>query len=394
MQPLSLYLHIPFCRQRCGYCDFNTYAGLEHLMEVYTRTLINEICFLAEAAGESLPLHSIYFGGGTPSLLPQDLLAMIFAALHRSFQILPEVEITLEANPGSLKRDYLRALIDLGVNRLSLGMQSASPEELRLLGRNHSYQDVLRSVCLARQVGFRNISLDLIFGLPGQKLACWKHNLKLAAELKPEHFSLYSLTVEDGTTLDKMVKRGLLNEPDTDEAAEMFEWAMSFLDQNDFTHYEISNWAGQDRQGKTHESRHNRQYWLNQPYMGLGAGAHGYIKNVRTANVLSPTDYINSFVKGVKCPFPLTPATQKSIKIDRYRQMQETMMMGLRLLKTGVSRRRFKERFGDSLDKVFAEEVNELLHLGLVEWGGVQSERLILTRSGRMLANQVFMRFV
>ena len=327
-------------------------------------------------------------------MLPEVLLSQVFIALHETFHVLPGAEITIEANPGKLGLSYLQALLDLGVNRISLGIQSAKPEELQLLDRTHTYLQGLKSYYLARGAGFRNISLDLIFGLPHQKLASWQSTLELIVGLKPEHLSLYSLTVEPGTPLYKMINRGLLDQPDPDDAAEMYEWAMSYLDQHGYTHYEISNWARADGAGETFESRHNRQYWLNQPYIGLGAGAHGFISGMRTENVKSPLDYIRTCIYGKAGRFPRTPATDEVTRIDRYNEMQETMMMGLRLLQTGVSRQRFNKRFDQSIEDVFSDEVNELIQMGLLEWAGEREERLLLTQRGRMLANQVFMRFV
>lgn len=394
MQSLGLYLHIPFCTHRCGYCDFNTYAGIQDLIPAYTRALANEVRFAAQAAGERLPVHSIYFGGGTPSLVPADLLALVFEAIRAGFEVLPEAEITLEANPGTLSLAYLQGLLALGVNRLSMGMQSAHPEELRILEREHGYLETLESVRLARQAGFRDISLDLIYGLPDQRLAAWQHSLELALALKPQHLSLYSLTVEHGTPLEKQVGRGLLPEPDPDTASDMYEWSMETLAEHGYLHYEISNWAITDDQGRLLESRHNRQYWLNQSYYGFGAGAHGFVDGVRTVNVLAPAAYIQRLHRGQVVTFPCTPATVNTRRINQTTEMQETMVMGLRLLQRGVSRQRFHQRFARELDEVFGSEIDELIGLKLLTWGGENKNTLLLTQKGRLLGNQVFMRFV
>jgi oxygen-independent coproporphyrinogen-3 oxidase len=219
MPVYSLYLHIPFCQHRCCYCDFNTYAGQDDLIPAYVEGLCREIEQAAMAAGERLPVHTVFFGGGTPSLLPPHALERILRALSDHFDVRAGSEITLEANPGTLSQDYLRALHGLGIDRLSLGMQSAHPAELELLERGHDYGDVIRAVQWARGAGFENLSLDLIFGLPYQAMQTWQRSLELAVNLAPEHLSLYALTLEHGTPMQRWTSKGLLSEPDADLAA-------------------------------------------------------------------------------------------------------------------------------------------------------------------------------
>lgn len=400
MSPYSIYLHIPFCKHRCGYCDFNTYAGQEDRIGDYIRALCEEIKMAGMASqehlGDLLPVHTVFFGGGTPSLLPLDGVEAILGALQQAFFWQDGIEISMEANPGTLSPGYLHSLRRLGINRLSLGVQSANPEELRLLERQHDFHDVIRSVQWARQAGFENLSLDLIFGLPGQSLASWQHTVELALGLKPDHLSIYALTIEHGTPLAHWAARGLIEEPDGDLAADMYEWSAARLDVAGYGQYEISNWARWDNgaEGGMLACRHNLQYWRNQPYIGLGAGAHGYAGGVRTANVLSPAAYIQRCLEGQSRQFPLTPATQMRQEIDRQAEIGETMMMGLRLTLEGVSRQAFVERFGEELDRLFAEEIDDLIRKGLLEWGGEQSDRLRLTVKGRLLGNQVFYRFI
>jgi oxygen-independent coproporphyrinogen-3 oxidase len=389
--PYSVYLHIPFCTHRCGYCDFNTYAGLEDLIPAYVGALCREIALLGESAGQRLPVHTVFFGGGTPSLLPPAELRRILEALGEAFELLSDVEVTLEANPGTVTRDTLSAYRSLGVNRLSLGMQSASPEELRILEREHSVFGVIQAVKAARQAGFENLNLDLIFGLPGQLLAGWQRSLELALGLGPEHLSLYALTVEHGTPLSHWVGRGLLPEPDPDLAADMYEWAAERLEQAGFGQYEISNWARRDGNGGLRACRHNLQYWRNQPYLGLGAGAHGYAGGFRVANVLVPAAYIQRLREGGVQPFPRTPAAASATPIDRAAEIGETMMMGLRLTSEGVSARAFGERFGVPLGELFAKPIDKLTRQGLLEWTG---ERLRLTERGKLLGNRVFVEFI
>ncbi len=239
----SIYLHIPFCVHRCGYCDFNTYAGLQNLIPSYVEALCSEARIIHQALGQRLDVQTVFFGGGTPSLLPLHAIERILDTLAQCFSLLPDSEISLEANPGTVSLEYLQGLFASGVNRLSLGMQTANPSELQLLERQHDYLDVIHAVTWARKAGFSNLNLDLIFGLPGQDLPSWQRNLALALQLNPEHLALYALTVEHGTPLGTWTRRGLLSEPDADLAAGMYETASETLDLNGYTQYEISNWA-------------------------------------------------------------------------------------------------------------------------------------------------------
>lgn len=396
MQSYSVYLHIPFCTHRCGYCDFNTYAGLEDLIPAYCRALHTEITW-ARSTEERLPVHTIFFGGGTPSLLPAAEIERALEAISDSFVVQPGAEITIEANPGTLSQDYLHNLRSAGVNRISLGVQSAHPGELRLLERIHDYGDVTRAVAWARRAGFDNLNLDLIFGLPEQPLENWQRTLGLAMGLEPEHFSLYALSLEHGTPFGTWARRGLLSTPDPDLAADMYEWASERLECSGYLQYEISNWAAPDVSGAPHSCRHNLQYWRNLPYLGFGAGAHGFAAGVRTANVLSPAAYIQRMAEASNSarppapPFPHTPAVQTAHSIDRAAEIGETMMMGLRLVREGVSNTNFCARFGQPLTELFGLQIERLTRLGLLEW---HDDCLRLTRRGRLLGNQVFVEFI
>lgn len=394
MDSYSIYLHIPFCKHRCAYCDFNTYSGLEGLISDYTHALCREIGF-STATGERRYAHTIYFGGGTPSLLPGDAIQAILVTLEGAFSLSSDLELTLEANPGTLRLEYLITLRHLGVNRLSLGMQAANPDELRLLEREHDYRDVIQSVTWARRAGFDNLNLDLIFGLPYQRLESWKQSLKLAVDLQPEHLSLYALTLEHGTPMQKWVDRGLLSDPDADLAAEMYEWAGEYLEAVGYKQYEISNWARGDGNGRPIVCRHNLQYWRCHPYLGYGAGAHGYADGLRIANVLSPKVFIQR-MQSTHFPvsFPCTPATTSATSIDRKTEMNEVMMMGLRLTEDGVSCEDFQGRFGEALDVVYDQQIKRLVGLGLLEWYGEDQDVLRLTQRGRLLGNRVFVEFV
>lgn len=384
---------------RCNYCDFNTYAGLDALIPRYTAAVIAEIGHVTRTSPERIALDTIFFGGGTPSLLSIPQLESILTGIRDHFALSDTAEITLEANPGTLSPGYLGDLVTIGINRLSLGVQSADPVELRLLERQHDFETVIQTVAAARQAGITNLNLDLIYGIPGQNIATWQISLKKALELSPEHISLYALTLEHGTPLAAWVGRGLLPHPDADLAADMYEWAAERLATAGYEQYEISNWA-RLRDGNLLSCRHNFQYWRNLPYLGVGAGAHGFIAQVRTVNVLAPAAYIQRcLADGSNEPdgrnkFPRTPATQSITAVEREAEIGETMMMGLRLVQEGVSDLRFKQRFGQSLEDVFAEPIARLIRQGLLEWSPGEERSLRLTQRGYLLGNRVFLEFI
>jgi oxygen-independent coproporphyrinogen-3 oxidase len=412
----SLYLHIPFCTHRCAYCDFNTYAGQEGLIPAYVDALRNEIRAVGQSAARTLELGTVFFGGGTPSLLTPSQFESILEAVSTHFELSPTAELTFEANPGTVSAESLRQLRQAGMNRISLGVQSANSEELRMLERAHSFIDVINAVKWARQAGFDNLNLDLIYALPEQTMSTWQATVERVLALHPEHLSLYALTLEHGTPFGRWANRGLLPLPDPDLAADMYEWSSEVLAANGYIQYEISNWALNDGgqrtedQGKLPSSviglpsfacKHNLQYWRNLDYLGVGAGAHGYAAGVRYSNVLRIKTYIERlsnipYRHDVQYPisnisFPLTPATVNQHRNSPYEDMQETMMTGLRLTGEGVSASQFHERFGAPLIDVFGKEIEELLGFHLLEWIG---DTLCLSEHGRLLGNQVFMRFV
>lgn len=397
MELTSIYLHIPFCKQRCTYCDFNTYAGMENFIPSYMHALCREAEFVAKTLAEKIPVHTIFFGGGTPSILSAAALEHILTVIHDGFQLQPEVEISLEANPGTLSLEYLRSIKSLGINRLSIGMQSAHRFELNLMGRIHLFDDVIRGVEWARQAGYKNINLDLIYGLPHQTIDDWKRSLEFAMKLQPEHFSLYALTLEDGTPMASWVNRGLLAGQDPDLAADMYELAESMLEEAGYQSYEISNWAASDQNGNLLSCRHNLQYWRGKPYLGMGAGAHGYAEHTRTANVLLPSTYIERIRQACepgRWNFPITPATEHITHVNLDDEMGETMMMGLRLTQEGVIDIDFSRRFGQTLEQRYGPKIKRLLHLGLLEWVDNPERCLRLTKRGRLLGNQVFGEFI
>ncbi len=394
----SLYIHIPFCVHRCGYCDFNTYAGLQGLIPKYAQSISTEISYLANSLPEQVSLSTVYFGGGTPSLLQPQAVKLILSTIKDSFSISPLPEITFEANPGTVSQAYFQELRDLGVNRLSLGMQSAHSHELALLERQHSFDDVVNAVTWAQQAGLSNINLDLIYGLPGQSLGDWQASLEAALSFQPEHLSLYALALEQGTPLQHKVASRNLPEPDPDLAADMYEYASNKLSLVGFTQYEISNWARAGQGGELYACQHNLQYWRTLPYLGIGAGAHGFVDHYRTVNVLAPRSYINRLdemkfsAKAHK--YPGTPATTQMHYIDPQTEIGEMMMMGLRLVQEGVSKHDFYARYQVYLQDKFDAQIRRLISLDLLEWSGPGLDRLRLTRRGCLLGNHVFREFI
>ncbi len=384
---VSLYIHIPFCRSRCSYCVFNTYVGLEHLITRYVAALCNEITLLGKYSQHPI-VHTVYFGGGTPSVLSPPQVARILRSIADSFSLSDEAEISLEANPSGVDVLYFRALRQIGVNRLSLGAQSADVRTLQLFNRDHTWRDVVQAVRSARQAGFRDVSLDLIYGAPEQSLEAWARTLDETLLLAPDHLSLYSLGIEPGSAMNVWIGRGSLPAPDVDLAADMYEYASGRLVQAGFEQYEISNWS---LPGYT--CRHNIQYWRNLPYLGVGAGAYGFTGALRYSIVASPAEYIRRLQSVETAPEGLSPAVnQDSIEyVDRDQLRAETMMLGLRLLQEGVSRSRFADRFGGTVEAYYEREIETLKQAGLIH---VMEDRIVLTAKARLIGNRVFMCFV
>jgi oxygen-independent coproporphyrinogen-3 oxidase len=377
--PTGVYIHIPFCRHICPYCDFNTYRGLDSLMPRYVDALVRDITNQVART----PAQTIYFGGGTPSLLEPAQIGRILAACRESFALGPAAEITLEANPNGVDEAWFAAVRAAGVNRLSIGAQTFDRRGLRVLGRQHEASDVMAAVAAARSAGFENISLDLIFGWPGQSLDHWRHDLETIVAFPggpPEHCSLYSLIVEPGTPMADAVARGVLTVVNDDDAADLYETAMSVLQEAGWAHYEIANWAREPQ----FASRHNLVYWRNGAYAAFGAGAHGRIGDERFMNHLKPLTYIESVESGVS-------PRSNSESLSPSLQMGETMMLGLRLLNEGVTAEEFETRHGVAVFDHFGAAVEEMAGLGMLTWDGI---RLRLTRRGALLANDVCARFL
>lgn len=383
-QSLSLYLHIPFCRHRCAYCDFNTYTTLDDLKPAYAAALAAEVRQVA--GGRRRPAHTVFFGGGTPSLMPPALWAEILAALQEEFVLAPDAEITLEANPGTVDAAYLTAVRDLGINRISFGVQSAHAAELALLEREHDFETAVQAVAQARRAGIENLNLDLIYGLPGQTVAAWEASLTAVLALSPPHLSLYCLTIEPGTPMKRWLENGRIPLPDPDLAADQYALACDLLAGHGYDHYEISNWALPG-----YACRHNLTYWRNGEYLGLGAGAHGHAAGWRYEVVKQPRVYVRRLAQNGPGQYPLSTAVASSSRLTRADRMTDTLITQLRLLQEGLDMAAFTAMFGQSPAEAFGGTVAQLKEWGLL---AERDGRLRLTRRGWFLSNQVFYRFL
>lgn len=377
--PIGVYIHIPFCTRICPYCDFNTYARQEHLIPEYVEALIGEMDLTLAAIGPR-PAQSIFFGGGTPSLLPPELVARLIDAVRERFPLPDDAEVSLEANPETIDAATLDGFLQAGVNRISLGVQTQQARGLKVLGRAHKPDVPERALAAARAAGVDNFSVDFIFGWPNQTMAEWEDDLDSILRWQPDHLSLYSLIVEPGTPYERAVQRGILTVPDEDTTADMYERALDRLAAAGWHHYEISNWA----RTPEHRSRHNLLYWRNGHYLGLGAGAHAHLDNVRSSNIRLPAKYIAAVREG------RLPIDERE-ELDETTAMAETMMLGLRLPEEGVSAAAFAARHGRELEEIYGRELTDLTDAGLLHWDG---EHARLTRRGLLLANEVAARFL
>ena len=391
--PLSLYLHIPFCDHRCAYCDFNAYAGLDHLMDGYVGAIVEEIGRWGPAfAGRRVP--TVFFGGGTPSLLPLPLLERVVRALHHHFAIDHDAEWTLEANPGTVDAQYFRGLRALGFNRVSMGVQSFDDEQLRRLDRIHDGQTAVAAYQAARLGGFTNVSLDLIYGLEGQSVEGWWRNVERALTLGPEHLSLYALTIEEGTPLAHRVSRGDAPEPDGDTQADMYDLARDQLGNAGYDHYEISNWSLPG-----YACKHNLVYWRDGEWLGLGAGAHSHLGHQRFAVLNSPAGYIRALrhngTTGITAPLlPVRAGCPPWLSMVEdqppAQAMADAAVMALRL-REGLDQTAFARRFGQSFSDTFPGALEELASLGLLE---CHDSRIRIPAHHRIIAGEVFARLL
>ncbi|HZJ76518.1 MAG TPA: radical SAM family heme chaperone HemW, partial [Oscillospiraceae bacterium] len=354
MNTVSLYIHIPFCQKKCCYCDFNSYSGKQHLIKDYIEALKREIIMYKSILGNYI-IDTIFFGGGTPSILEGDQITGIMDTIERYYIVRNDAEISIEANPDTLNRDKLKKYYNCGVNRLSIGLQAYQNNLLKTLGRIHSFEDYLRSLEEAKKIGFININTDLMFSLPGQKKEHWRKCLEKIVSLDIPHISAYNLIVEEGTPLNNWVKNKTVVLPDEEIQLEMYHYTIKYLKEKGYIHYEISNFAKPGYQCK-----HNMAYWYNRQYIGVGAGSHSYFNKKRFSNVNSIDEYID-IIKNNKTPI------EYEIEVSIKDEISETMFLGLRLIK-GISIKEFTERFNISPFEIYEKQIKKFSEQGLLEW--------------------------
>jgi oxygen-independent coproporphyrinogen-3 oxidase len=373
----AAYLHIPFCEHICHYCDFNKVFLKGQPVDEYIQALEKEIQMTLNQYPAS-QFETIFVGGGTPTSLSEQQLYNFCQSIHKHLPMSENVEFTFEANPGDLTKGKLQILKEAGVNRISLGVQTFNEELLKKIGRVHRAEDVFQSVDNAKKVGFKNISIDLIFSLPTQTIDDFKESLIEAFSLDIQHYSAYSLIIEPKTVFYNLLQKGKLPTPGEDTEAAMYELLMEEMDKHGFDQYEISNFA---KPG--FESKHNLTYWNNDYYYGFGAGAHSYVNGWRRSNTGPLNKYIGQIQKG---ELPIFHEHQ----VTRVEQMEEEMFLGLRK-SDGVSIARFIEKFGKDPLQLFKNEMAELINK---KWLEVNQERIYLTKAGRLLGNEVFQAFL
>lgn len=382
----GVYIHIPFCRQKCFYCDFPSFAGRERYESDYIDALCREIAVQgALYRGRWGRPATIYMGGGTPSVLPAELMEKLLAKIQEVFAVEDgegeqknPLEFTVECNPGTIDPAYLKMLRRYGVNRLSFGVQTFDDALLKRIGRIHTGSQAREAMELARAAGFRNVSMDLIYGLPDETIEMLQHDLETMISLQPEHISIYGLQLEEGTAFAKMQELGKLHLPDDDTVEKMYDTMTSFLPQHGYARYEISNFA---RPG--FESRHNLSYWQDVPYLGLGAAAHSYLDGQRYENVHEIPLYIEGIRSGKGVRREEEPAT-------RTIAMEEFAFLALRTAQ-GIDKRRFAEKFGVTLTEVYAKPIAKLRQQGLLAEDG---DFVHLTELGMKYGNAAFEEFL
>jgi putative oxygen-independent coproporphyrinogen III oxidase len=378
MTSAGIYIHIPFCKSRCSYCDFATGLYNADLAERYIKAL--EIDIQTTCKEElSKAVDTIYFGGGTPSMLSPSQIERLLEAIHQRFQIEPAAEITMEINPGSVTKSTLGKFRHAGINRASFGAQTFDDAELARLGRSHTSTDTLKTFDALRESGFDNISFDLIAGLPGQTMERWQSNVERSLGLKPEHLSFYLLEVHSGTPLAQHIERGIQPKPDDDLAGEMYEWMLESASASGYEHYEISNLCLPGL-----ESRHNSKYWTGAAYYGFGCSAHSFDGHgCRWSNERDVNSYVQLVESG------RTPIVEEQ-RLSQDDLKAEAIFLGLRLM-SGVDTREYQRNFGIDICEEHQDDFKRFQEAGLIEFDG---DLIRLTRAGALMSNEVFARFV
>ena len=381
MESLGIYVHIPFCKRKCKYCDFKSFACEENVYERYINALKSEIKIASKSIMPTIhEVDTIYIGGGTPSLIDAKYIEEIIETIYQNIKVAGNAEVTIEVNPGTVNKEKLETYKKLGINRLSIGLQSADNELLNLIGRVHTYEEFLDVYNMAREVGFNNINVDLMLALPTQTESVLVDSLLKVINLKPNHISLYSLILEEGTALEKEIEEGKYTLIDEEIERMMYHKTKNILEKNGYNHYEISNFAK-----KGFESKHNLNCWDQKEYLGFGLAAHSYYRNKRFSNIQDLDEYIENIEKFI---------ISKNVEVheiqDRESKAKEFMLLGLRKI-DGVSISEFERRFRVHPLFYFRFEISRLEEEELIE---VDLDKIRLTKRGLDLANQVFEAFV
>ncbi len=373
MKEVSLYIHIPFCKQRCFYCDFPTFAGKERFREDYVEALIKEI----EDKCSNYLIKTIFIGGGTPSYLEEKELEKLLIAVSK-LNLSDKLEYSIECNPGTVNEDKLKIMKKYGINRISFGLQSCNDQLLKKIGRIHTFKEFLENYNLARKIGFNNINIDLMYGLPNLTIQDWKDTLEKISELRPEHISAYSLIIEEGTAFYKLYEKDKLELPSEDDERVMDKLTKDILKSNGYHQYEISNFA---LPGK--ECEHNKVYWSLEEYIGVGSASSSYIDGYRLVNTSNINDYIEKINNNI------------SVVIDKYEntiedEMEEFVFMGLRMV-SGIDLLKFKKKFGVDINSIYKEVIEKNIKDGLLV---VEENKMFLTAKGMELSNSVMSDFI
>ncbi|MGU8956665.1 radical SAM family heme chaperone HemW [Clostridium perfringens] len=376
MDKISLYIHIPFCAQKCLYCDFPSFARKDHLRKAYIEALNKEIINLREKHN-NLEINTIFIGGGTPSVLEADELECLLKEVAK-LNMAKDIEYSMECNPGNLTEEKLEVMKKYGVNRISMGLQAKQYNLLKGLGRIHNYKTFKENFLLAKKVGFNNINVDLMFGLPNQSLNEWEETLREIISLEPAHISAYSLIIEEGTTFYNLYENDKLKLPTEEEERKMYHLAKEILEENGFNQYEISNYA---KEGK--ECRHNLAYWNMDNWIGVGSASASYINGKRIKNISSVEEYINSINERGE-------AVEEIINNSKNDNMEEFMFMGLRKI-NGIDENEFKKRFGMNINDVYGEILNKYIDEGLLIR---ESGRVFLSEKGIEISNIIMADFL
>jgi oxygen-independent coproporphyrinogen-3 oxidase len=374
---IGIYIHIPFCRAKCFYCDFNSFACRDELVPAYFNALKKEILLYSEKL-KGFSIKSVFIGGGTPSAVDEHYIYEVISLLDSEFSLDERVEISIETNPGTLTKEKLELYKAVGINRLSIGLQAWQDQILKSLGRIHTAKEFEQNITLAKKIGFNNINVDLIFGIPGQTLEDWIETLKHVVALEPQHLSCYSLKIEEGTVFGNSLEKGELVPIEDEIDREMYSFCKDYLSIKGYKHYEISNFA---KPGL--ECRHNMVYWKAEEYVGLGAGAHSYFKGLRFNNISD----IESYIDGI---YYNKVITENIEVINSKESMAEFMLLGLRLI-DGVCMEEFKSRFNEEIYNIYGNQIGKMQEKGFLI---VRDGKIALSTIGLDYANQVFMEFI